>query len=161
MSYFSTLFYLSFASNFYRSRSEGKRFTQNVVRVHFIDHLYCFVLNEPSPPRQPPEKENSLSVGDKVKAHRPPCRHDLSLAYGQQKQPNQQSHFTKPAKCLLTRMQAIPFLWTSDGQDGSPGLTEDGTGVRREGDVALKGMSVSSVSKGKGQGSGETCPSPY
>lgn len=59
---------------------------------------------------------------------------------GRQKQPNQQSHFTKPAKCLLTRMQAIHFLWTSDGQDGSPGLTEDRTGVRREGDVALKGI---------------------
>lgn len=85
--------------------------------------------NDLSPPREPPEKENLLSEGDKIKANRPLCHHDLSLAYDQQKQPNQRSHFTKPIKCLLTRMQAINPSWISDGEDVSLGLTEDGTVV--------------------------------
>lgn len=48
--------------------------------------------------------------------------------------------FSKPAKCLFTRVQAINFLCTSDGQDRSPGLTDDGTAMRREGDAAPKGV---------------------
>jgi len=71
----------------------------------------------------------------------------------QQKQPNQQSHFTKSAKCLLTKMQAINLPWASDGQDGNPNLTEDGDAVMRKGDAVQKMSVWPSVEKGKGKGS--------
>lgn len=123
------------------------------------------MLNELSPPTEPPETENSLSEGDRVKANRLAYQHDLSLArsptVGQQKQPNQQSHFTKSAKCLLTKMQAINLPWVSDGQDGNPDLTEDGNAVMRKGDAAQKVSVWSSIEKGKGKGSWESFPSLY
>lgn len=72
---------------------------------------------------------------------------------GQQKQPNQQSHSAKSAKCLLTNMKAINLPWALDGQDGNLNLTEDGNAVMRIGDAPQKVSGWSSVEKGKGKGS--------
>lgn len=84
-------------------------------------------------------------------------QHDLSLSRspmaGQQKQPNQQSHSAKSAKCLLTNMKAINLPWALDGQDGNLNLTEDGNAVMRIGDAPQKVSGWSSVEKGKGKGS--------
>lgn len=142
---------MSFASKDYCSKSEGKMFVQKLARVHFsldLSLLLCAKWPESSK-KVTRERKFTLRWGQSwgKQSFRLvwfiPCKR-----HGRYKQPNQQSHFTKPTKCLPKHRPLISLgvEWARQ----RTWLDEEGEDWR-EGDVAQKGIVGPSVKKGKAE----------